>query len=248
MDGLAVALISDAGTPLISDPGFELVRRCREAAIPVIPVPGPCAVVAALSAAGLPSDRFVFEGFPPARSAGRQALFANLVQEQRTLVFYESPHRIAESLADMVAVFGPDREAVVCRELTKTWETIRGDSLSALLDWLRDNDNNRRGEFVVLVRGRVAPVEQELSDEAERVLKILMAELPLKQAAALAAEVTAAKKNLLYKRGLVLQLDSPGAGLMLLRACEPSGRWHPLQNDPVGWLQPRGHTPVALLH
>ena len=203
-EGKAVALISDAGTPLISDPGYGLVVRVRAASYPVLPVPGASAITAAISAAGLPSDRFCFEGFPPHKATGRRQMFEALAEDQRTLVFYESPHRISESLADMAQAFGDERQAVICRELTKTWETIHADTLGGLCNWLQQDDNNRRGEFVVLIHGAAKAAQQALPAEAERTLKILMRELPLKQAAALAAEITGSKKNALYKRGLEL--------------------------------------------
>lgn len=202
--GRTIALISDAGTPLISDPGYSLVSRARQLFIPVIPIPGACALIAALCAAGLPTDRFVFEGFPPHKQGARRQLFKTLLEEQRTLIFYESPHRIADSLADMCEVFGGQRQAVVCRELTKTWETIHGDSLEALGRWIMADDNNRRGEFVVVLHGAQARVEQEISADAERQLRVLLQELPVKQAAALAAQLTGLKKNALYKRALEL--------------------------------------------
>ncbi|OFE11148.1 16S rRNA (cytidine(1402)-2'-O)-methyltransferase [Pseudohongiella acticola] len=207
-EGKAVALISDAGTPLISDPGYGLVVRVRAASYPVVPVPGASAITAAISAAGLPSDRFCFEGFPPHKAAGRRQMYEALADDQRTLVFYESPHRISDSVADMAQAFGGDRQAVICRELTKTWETIHGDSLAGLCEWLQQDDNNRRGEFVVVVHGAAKAAPQILSAEAERTLKILLRELPLKTAAALAAEITGNKKNALYKRGLELAEDA----------------------------------------
>jgi len=207
-EGKALALISDAGTPLISDPGYSLVVRARQAGIPVLPVPGASALTAAISASGLPSDRFVFEGFPPHKSSSRLQIFDELSDESRTLVFYESPHRIAASVQDMKQAFGADRYAVICRELTKTWETIHGDSLAALCDWLASDDNNRRGEFVVLIKGAEKSVSCAISPEAEHALTVLMRELPLKQAAALAAEICGGKKNQLYKRGLVLASTS----------------------------------------
>lgn len=202
--GRSVALISDAGTPLISDPGYSLVARARQMQITVIPVPGACALTTALCAAGLPTDRFVFEGFPPHKQGARRQLFESLAEEQRTVIFYESPHRIADSVIDMRDVFGEQRQAVICRELTKTWETIHGDSLGALSQWIMADDNNRRGEFVVLIHG--APVvdqDSQLSD-ADRQLRILLEELPVKQAAALVAKLTGLKKNAVYKRALEL--------------------------------------------
>lgn len=201
--GEDVALISDAGTPLVSDPGFHLVRQARAAGIRVVPVPGPCALIAALSAAGLPSDRFIFEGFLPARAAGRRARLELLKEESRTLIFYEAPHRILECLEDMQAVFGGGRQAVLARELTKTFETLKGAPLAELCAWVAADSNQQRGECVVLVAGWQAPEgEEALSAEVLRVLDLLLAELPLKRATALAAEITGVRKNLLYQVAL----------------------------------------------
>jgi 16S rRNA (cytidine1402-2'-O)-methyltransferase len=202
--GRSVALISDAGTPLISDPGYSLVARARQMQIRVIPIPGACALTAALCAAGLPTDRFVFEGFPPHKQGARRQLFESLADEQRTLIFYESPHRIADSIIDMKELFGEQRQAVICRELTKTWETIHGDSLGALSQWILADDNNRRGEFVVLIHGAPPADQDALLSDADRQLRILLEELPVKQAAALVAKLTGLKKNALYKRALEL--------------------------------------------
>lgn len=201
-EGVSIALISDAGTPLISDPGFRLVMRARQSGIPVIPIPGPCALAAALSAAGLPSDRFAFEGFPSAKRSARLKLFESLLTESRTLIFYESPHRIVDCVQDLRTVFGDTREVVLCRELTKTFESIHGDVLGNLLPWLLEDDNRQRGEFVVLVKGAEDIAARELDADAERVLDILLEELSTKQAAALAARITGVKKNLLYQRAL----------------------------------------------
>lgn len=198
-----VALVSDAGTPLISDPGYHLVRQARAAGVPVVPVPGACALIAALSAAGLPSDRFIFEGFLPAKTAGRKARLAQVREEPRTLIFYEAPHRILECLEDMEAVFGGDRPALLAREITKTFETLRGLPLAELRAFVQGDSNQQRGECVVLVAGWTAPEgEQAVSVEAQRVLDLLLAELPLKRAAALAAEITGVRKNLLYQLAL----------------------------------------------
>jgi 16S rRNA (cytidine1402-2'-O)-methyltransferase len=202
--GRSVALISDAGTPLISDPGYSLVARARQMQITVIPVPGACALTTALCAAGLPTDRFVFEGFPPHKQGARRQLFESLAAEQRTVIFYESPHRIADSVHDMRDVFGGQRQAVICRELTKTWETIHGDSLCALGQWIMADDNNRRGEFVVLIHGAPVVDQDSQLSEADRQLRILLEELPVKQAAALVAKLTGLKKNAVYKRALEL--------------------------------------------
>lgn len=198
-----VALVSDAGTPLISDPGYHLVRQARAAGIKVVPVPGACALIAALSAAGLPSDRFIFEGFLPAKSAGRRARLEQVREEPRTLIFYEAPHRILECLEDMQAVFGDERPALLARELTKTFETLKGLPLCELREFVAADTNQQRGECVVLVAGWTAPQdEQAISREAQRVLDLLLAELPLKRAAALAAEITGVRKNLLYQAAL----------------------------------------------
>lgn len=200
--GESIALISDAGTPLISDPGFVLVRAVREAQFRVVPVPGCSALVTALCAAGLPSDRFVFEGFLPAKSLARRQRLEALAREERTLIFYESTHRILASLEDMQACFGSERMVVAARELTKTFETIKGAPVSELLEWMRQDANQQKGEFVVLVQGAPAAAEDEVNIEAMRVLDVLLDELPIKQAAALAARLTGLKKNFLYQLAL----------------------------------------------
>ncbi len=201
-----LALVSDAGTPLISDPGYHLVRNARAAGVRVVPVPGACALIAALSASGLPSDRFVFEGFLPARSTARRQRLQAVVEEPRTLIFYEAPHRLLECLADLRELFGAERPAVLGRELTKTFETIKGAPLGELHDWVAADSNQQRGECVLLVEGWQAPEgEDTLSAEALRVLDLLLAELPLKRAAALAAEITGVRKNLLYQQALLRQ-------------------------------------------
>lgn len=204
--GEDVALISDAGTPLISDPGFHLVRSARAAGIAVVPVPGACALIAALSAAGLPSDRFIFEGFLPAKAVGRRQRLEALREEPRTLLFYEAPHRLLESVEDMLAVFGPERPALLARELTKTFETLKGLPLAELRDFIAADSNQQRGECVLLVGGWQAPEgEEAISAESLRVLDLLLAEMPVKRAAALAAEITGVRKNLLYQAALERQ-------------------------------------------
>ncbi len=202
--GASMALISDAGTPLVSDPGYHLVRTAREAGCRVVPVPGPSALIAALSASGLPSDRFVFEGFLPARPGARRQQLEALASDTRTLIFYESPHRIVASLRDMAEIFGFDRQAVIARELTKRFETIHGGELGALIDWMEADSDQRKGEFVVMVRGGEQADGRAIDAEAERILRVLLEELPLKQAAALAARITGLKKNALYQYGLNL--------------------------------------------
>jgi len=200
--GASVALISDAGTPLISDPGYVVVKGVREAGYKVVPVPGCVAFVAALSAAGLPTDRFAFEGFLPHKSSGRKQQLKGLVDETRTLIFYESPHRIVASLKDMQSVFGGERVVAVARELTKTYETIHVDKLDALIAWIEADSNQQRGEFVVLVHGAESKGEAVLDAKALDVLDILLAELPASQAASLAAKITGLKKKVLYQAAL----------------------------------------------
>nr|WP_314417734.1 16S rRNA (cytidine(1402)-2'-O)-methyltransferase [uncultured Erwinia sp.] len=200
-EGQSIALVSDAGTPLINDPGYHLVRLCREAGIRVVPLPGACAAVTALSAAGLPSDRFCYEGFLPAKSKGRCDTLRELEQEPRTLIFYESTHRLIDSLQDMVSVLGPDRYVVLAREITKTWESINGAPVGELLAWVLEDENRRKGEMVLIVEGYHAQ-EDALPPEALRTLALLQAELPLKKAAALTAEIHGVKKNALYKYAL----------------------------------------------
>lgn len=200
-DGQSIALVSDAGTPLINDPGYHLVRRCREAGIRVVPLPGACAAIAALSAAGLPSDKFCYEGFLPAKTKSRKDALQALIEEPRTLIFYESTHRLLDSLQDMVEVWGPDRYVVLAREITKTWENIRGDAVGALLDWVKEDETRKRGEMVLIVEGHKVDTEA-LPAEALRTLALLQKELPLKKAASLAAEIHGVKKNALYKYAL----------------------------------------------
>lgn len=200
-DGQSIALFSDAGTPLINDPGYHLVRRCREAGIRVVPLPGACAAITALSAAGLPSDRFCYEGFLPAKRKARLDSLQGLAQEPRTLIFYESTHRLLESLEDMATAWGPLRYVVLARELTKTWESLHGAPVGELLAWVREDDMRRRGEMVLIVEGYRAP-DDALPPEALRTLALLLAELPLKKAAVLAAEIHGVKKNALYRYAL----------------------------------------------
>lgn len=205
--GESIALISDAGTPLISDPGYPLVSQAHAEGIPVSPIPGPSAVVAALSASGLPTDRFIFEGFLPNKTQARKSRLEILQADTRTLVFYESPHRIAETLADMLAVFGAERVGVLARELSKTFETIKQAPLLELLEWLEQDKNQSRGEIVLVVHGAEASGPEDA--EVERVLTILLKSLPVKEAATLAAEITGGKKNALYKQALYILGKNP---------------------------------------
>lgn len=201
-EGQSIALVCDAGTPLINDPGYHLVRCCREAGIRVVPLPGACAATTALCAAGVASDRFCYEGFLPAKTKARQDTLQALEQEPRTLIFYESPHRLLESLQDMITVWGAQRYVVLARELTKTWESIHGAPVGELLAWVQEDEMRRRGEMVLIVEGHKAQSD-ELPPEALRTLALLQQELPLKKAAALAAEIHGVKKNALYKHALV---------------------------------------------
>lgn len=196
--GQSVALISDAGTPLISDPGYKLVAEARAAEIRVVPVPGACAVIAALSASGLATDRFQFEGFLPHKSGARQKTLQSLADTEVTLVFYESPHRILDSLQDMVDAFGGDRPMVLARELTKAYETFIDGTLLDVVAAVAADDNQQRGEFVVMVAGKPA-VNRTIDRATEQLMDLLMVHLPLKKAAAIAAEHTGLKKNQLYQ-------------------------------------------------
>ncbi|MCA1714639.1 MAG: 16S rRNA (cytidine(1402)-2'-O)-methyltransferase [Gammaproteobacteria bacterium] len=195
--GESLALVSDAGTPLVSDPGFRLVRAARVAGIRVSPVPGPSAVIAALSVAGLPSDRFVFEGFLPAKAAARRERLTQLAAEPRTLVFYESAHRIEASLEDMAVMFGAARTAVIARELTKLFETVVDGSLGDLRATVAADPNQRKGEFVVLVHGAGEDVEATVI-EGRRLYAKLSEHLPPSTAAKLAAELSGAPRKALY--------------------------------------------------
>jgi 16S rRNA (cytidine1402-2'-O)-methyltransferase len=197
-EGESVALISDAGTPLISDPGFRLVRAAREAGIRCVPVPGACAAIAALSVAGLPSDRFVFEGFLPPKSAARRARLQELANDARTLIFYESSHRVLESLTDMRDVLGGERAGVVARELTKVFETVLSESLTDLVNSISADPNQQRGEFVILLAGCGDDVDDRLA-EGRRVFALLREELPAAKAAKLAAAITGASRKALYE-------------------------------------------------
>ncbi|MEO1827421.1 MAG: 16S rRNA (cytidine(1402)-2'-O)-methyltransferase [Pseudomonas sp.] len=197
-----IALISDAGTPLISDPGFHLVRQAREAGVKVSPVPGACALIAALSAAGMPSDRFAFEGFLPAKAHGRQQRLQALLAEPRTWLVYEAPHRLLECLRDMQQVLGSQRRVLLARELTKTFETLHAAPLDELVAWVAADADQQRGECVLVVEGAPEPEADEVSAQALRVLDLLLAELPVKRAARLAADITGVRKNLLYQVAL----------------------------------------------
>ena len=198
--GDSLALVSDAGTPLVSDPGFRVVRAARAAGVRVSPVPGAGAAIAALSVAGLPSDRFTFEGFLPAKSSARRERLGRLASETRTLVFYESSHRIAESLADMRSAFGDERPAVIARELTKLFETVLDGTLAELHAQVEADDNPRKGEFVVMVRGVADDLEAQLV-EGHRLYAKLSEHLPPSTAAKLAAEISGAPRKALYGRG-----------------------------------------------
>ncbi|WP_112082780.1 16S rRNA (cytidine(1402)-2'-O)-methyltransferase [Haemophilus influenzae] len=201
--GSNIALISDAGTPLISDPGFHLVRQCREAGIQVVPLPGACAAITALCASGIASDRFCFEGFLPAKSKARKDKLENIAEEDRTLIFYESTHRILDTLEDMQSVLGEERYMVLAREMTKTWETITGNTIKNLREWLLEDPNRTKGEMVLIVEGKPkSDNNDEISPQAVKALELIAEELPLKKAAAIVAELYGYKKNALYQFGL----------------------------------------------
>lgn len=208
--GQSIALISDAGTPLISDPGYRIVDAALSVGIKTVPIPGASAAVAALSAGGLPSDRFIFEGFLPAKQQGRCKQLEALKDESRTLIFYEAPHRLLDCLRDMQAVFGDEREVVMARELTKTFETIRRAPVAELAQWVGEDSNQQRGECVLLVRGAKEVKSEGLSAQVRHTMDVLLSELSVKQSAALAAKITGLKKKPLYQYGLDQQIDDQG--------------------------------------
>jgi 16S rRNA (cytidine1402-2'-O)-methyltransferase len=204
--GEAIALISDAGTPLISDPGYHLVNAAREAGIKVVPIPGACAAIAALSVSGLPTDSFTFEGFLPAKSQARQQQLEALTNETQTLIFYEAPHRILEMLQDVAKIFGPNRKVVIARELTKLFETILTGEISEVVAQVEKDPNQQRGEFVVMVAGTGQSTKDE--DELKNILLLLLESLPLKKAVEIAAKISGHKKNAVYDLALTLKKDN----------------------------------------
>jgi 16S rRNA (cytidine1402-2'-O)-methyltransferase len=211
--GASIALVSDAGTPAVSDPGFELVRAVAAAGFEIIAIPGPCAAIAALSIGALPTDRFCFEGFLPARGAARRARLGSLANEARTIVLYEAPHRVRETLEDCAAVFGGERNATVAREITKLHETTYRGPLAELRARAGADPDFGRGEIVLLIAGSPQSATGDGGADGhggglDRVLKVLLAELPLKQAARLAAQITAVRDNEAYKRALHLKQES----------------------------------------
>ena len=201
--GQSIALISDAGTPLISDPGFRLVRACHQAGIKVSPVVGASAAIAALSVAGLPSDKFYFYGFLPAKTTGRQSELTKIKDLTATLIFYEAPHRIVECIDDMITVLGDNRQVTFCREITKTFETIYPSTLGELKAFVASDANQQKGEMVLVVAGANDSVNDEGKHDA--LLKRLLQDLSVKKAAQLASDITGTKKNALYERALILK-------------------------------------------
>jgi len=200
-EGESIALISDAGTPLISDPGFPLIREAKASGIQVVPVPGACAAIAALSACGLPTDKFVFEGFLPAKPEGRRHRLAALRHETRTIVFYEAPHRLLSTLQSMAEELGAERQVVVARELTKMYESIRSGTATELITHFVAHEKEQRGEVVLIVHG-ADEVSESKEVKTEKVLELLLNELPLKQAVLLASKITGERKNVLYESAL----------------------------------------------
>ena len=203
--GENIALVTDAGTPGISDPGAVVVDLVRKAGIKVVPIPGVSAVIAALSASGIMQNGFLFHGFLPASGAARRKALEGLKDQTVTLVFYEAPHRIVESIHDMANVLGAERRVTFARELTKTFETIYTCNLSEAVAWLETDTNQQRGEFVLLIEAAAIKNAEEISEDSQRVLKLLLSELPLKQAVKLATEITNEKKNDLYELALALK-------------------------------------------
>jgi 16S rRNA (cytidine1402-2'-O)-methyltransferase len=206
--GQSIALVSDAGTPLLSDPGMPLVKMVKDADLDVVPIPGACALIAALSAAGLPVTQFSFEGFLPRTSSTRKAFFSERVMAPKTWIFYESCHRILASLQDMAEVLPLDRQIVIARELTKLHETIVKTSLGSALELVEQNDNMRKGEFVVIVDGAVADKnEQMITPEQKKLLQVLLQECSIKTAVGMAVEITGVRKKLLYQVALIINKE-----------------------------------------
>jgi 16S rRNA (cytidine1402-2'-O)-methyltransferase len=203
--GENIALVTDAGTPGISDPGAVVVDIVRKAGVKVVPIPGVSAVIAALSASGIQQNGFLFHGFLPASGAARRKALESLKSQSVTLVFYEAPHRIVESITDMANVLGAERRVTFARELTKTFETIHSCDLGMATAWLQADANQQRGEFVLLVEAEAVKEVEEIPADAQRVLKLLLTELPLKQAVKLTTEITGEKKNDLYELALTLK-------------------------------------------
>lgn len=206
--GKQIALISDAGTPLVSDPGFRLVQGMHQAGIPVVPVPGPCAAIAALVASGLPTDRFVFEGFLPVKSAARQQRLKELAEEVRTIIFYEAPHRVENLFLLLREIFGEERPVTMAREMTKTFETIRQGTLNELWNFIQTDPQQRRGEWVIVVKGIEKTSVESGQMELQPLLTILLAELPLKQAVNLASKISKEKRNRVYEMALKINKES----------------------------------------
>ena len=206
--GESVAIISDAGVPLISDPGFPLVRMAHEQNLPVLTIPGACAAISAISVAGLATDRFSFEGFLPAKSGGKRKVLETLLNESRTMIFYESPRRVVDTLSIMLELFGPERQAVLARELTKLFETVRKAPLSELLEFVEGDSNQVKGEIVLLLEGKVQEDMDEDKEELKRVLTILLEEVSLKQAVSIAMKLNGLKRNQVYP--LALEIKNAG--------------------------------------
>lgn len=200
--GENVALISDAGTPLISDPGYSLVRLCRDAGVRVVPIPGPCALIAALCCAGLPTDKFHFIGFLPAKSGQRQQVLKDIPPGVGTVICYEAARRVIDTLQDVIAVYGAERELVLAKELTKTFEHFEHGTAAQIIAWLEEDPQRCQGEMVLMIAPPAEKAADDINPVAQQTLRLLMAELPLKKAAALTAEIHGEKKNALYKLGL----------------------------------------------
>lgn len=203
-EGKNIALVSDAGTPLISDPGFHIVKYLRELNLSVVPVPGACALIAALSASGLPTNRFTFEGFLPSKSGPRKATLTALANEERTMVFYDAPRRAIDTVDDIVEVLGEERQIVIARELTKTFETIHNDTAGNIQKWLREDPNQLKGEMVLMIEG-VKVDTSEITPQITETLRMLVKELPPKKACAITADIYKVKKNMLYDLALSLR-------------------------------------------
>ncbi len=206
--GNSAALVTDAGTPGISDPGAILVQQVRARGLPVIPVPGACAAICALSASGITQPHFLFYGFLPTKSGLRKRALEDLKAYTHTLIFYEAPHRILACMVDLIEVFGPERQITIARELTKLFETVHTTTLAQALSWLQADANQQKGEFVLVVRGAEIVATDEISEQTRYTLTCLLAEVPLKQAVKLTAAITGENKSALYALALTLKAEA----------------------------------------
>ncbi|BGI51044.1 MAG: 16S rRNA (cytidine(1402)-2'-O)-methyltransferase [Arsenophonus endosymbiont of Ceratovacuna japonica] len=209
-NGINIALVSNAGTPIINDPGYYLIKNCRQSGILIIPLPGPCAAITALSASGISSDKFCYEGFLPKKSNIRQEILKKLMYESRTTIFYESPHRLLNTLIDIICILGKERYVILARELTKIWESIHGLPAGELFEWVKIDKNRYRGEIVLIIEGykKLKATNTIISDEIIKTFKLLYQSLSLKKAADITSKIYDFKKNIIYKYAIEQKINT----------------------------------------